>query len=246
MCVLDFYVHESQQRNGVGKILFDKMLEHENTEPRKLGYDRPSNKLLGFLAKHYGLKDYVPQNNNFVVYKKYFEQSEKKEKTENIENYYSHRIGSNQKIDSYFDNEISNSLEHKDIYQKKKVTNLNNKFNNLVKKKLDEEEDMDYDYLDKFDKININSKKSVHQGEKSHYNKESDSVYSNNYSQKKSNFSEMRKKSEDLEFNQKENYTSNQRSSNPPWATNDFMENNFASSSSLYGSHYITRKKNNF
>lgn len=30
LCVLDFYVHESVQRGGHGKALFDKMLESEN------------------------------------------------------------------------------------------------------------------------------------------------------------------------------------------------------------------------
>ena len=33
LCVLDFYVHESMQRGGHGKALFDLMLHHERTEP---------------------------------------------------------------------------------------------------------------------------------------------------------------------------------------------------------------------
>jgi len=49
------------------------MLASENIEPRKFGYDKPSEKLIGFLAKHYGLKKYVPQANNFVVFSSYFE-----------------------------------------------------------------------------------------------------------------------------------------------------------------------------
>ena len=73
LCVLDFYVHESVQRGGQGKMLFEKMLEVERVRPEKLGYDRPSEKLIGFLAKHYGLKRYVPQNNNYVVFNAYFE-----------------------------------------------------------------------------------------------------------------------------------------------------------------------------
>lgn len=60
LCVLDFYVHESVQRGGYGKALFELMLETENVRPEKLAYDRPSEKLLGFLGKHYGLKKYVP------------------------------------------------------------------------------------------------------------------------------------------------------------------------------------------
>ena len=40
--------------------------------PDKLAYDRPSEKLIGFLKKHYGLAKYVPQNNNYVIFDRYF------------------------------------------------------------------------------------------------------------------------------------------------------------------------------
>ena len=60
LCVLDFYVHESVQRGGMGKQIFEEMLAREGVRPEKLGYDRPSDKLIGFLRKHYGLKNYVP------------------------------------------------------------------------------------------------------------------------------------------------------------------------------------------
>ena len=36
------------------------MLSCEGVKPEKFGYDRPSEKLLGFLGKHYVLKRYVP------------------------------------------------------------------------------------------------------------------------------------------------------------------------------------------
>eukprot|EP00357_Protocruzia_adherens_P012985 CAMPEP_0115043008 /NCGR_PEP_ID=MMETSP0216-20121206/46606_1 /TAXON_ID=223996 /ORGANISM="Protocruzia adherens, Strain Boccale" /LENGTH=460 /DNA_ID=CAMNT_0002425233 /DNA_START=60 /DNA_END=1439 /DNA_ORIENTATION=+ len=72
LCVLDFYVHESCQRMGIGKDLFEYMLEEEKIEPAKIAYDRPSPKLIGFLRKHYGLSSYVPQNNNYVVFQQYF------------------------------------------------------------------------------------------------------------------------------------------------------------------------------
>ena len=68
VCVLDFYVHESVQRGGYGRALFEYMLRQEGLRPEKLAYDRPSEKLVAFLGKHYGLKKYVPQNNNFVVF----------------------------------------------------------------------------------------------------------------------------------------------------------------------------------
>ena len=71
-CVLDFYVHESCQRRGEGRQIYDQMIAHEGKQPHELGYDRPSAKFLGFLAKHFGLKGYVPQANNFVVYDQYW------------------------------------------------------------------------------------------------------------------------------------------------------------------------------
>ena len=49
------------------------MLKNENTMPEILGYDRPSPKLISFLSKYFGLKKYIPQNNNYVVFSQYFE-----------------------------------------------------------------------------------------------------------------------------------------------------------------------------
>jgi len=75
LCVLDFYVHESVQRTGVGHTLFDVMLATEQVSPHRLGYDRPSPKLLAFLKRHYGLTGYVPQANKFVVFDAYFDET---------------------------------------------------------------------------------------------------------------------------------------------------------------------------
>lgn len=72
LCVLDFYVHESCQRTGLGRHLFDVMLEGEGVSPVQLAYDRPSNKLLPFLRKHFGLSRYQPQNNNFVIFDEFY------------------------------------------------------------------------------------------------------------------------------------------------------------------------------
>ena len=71
-CVLDIYVHESCQRMGIGKEIFNRFLLLENQEPRKLAYDRPSPKLINFLKKHYELVRYIPQNNNFVIFDDFF------------------------------------------------------------------------------------------------------------------------------------------------------------------------------
>lgn len=73
MCVLDFYVHESKQRTGRGKMLFEAMLERERLQPWQLGYDRPSPKFINFLRKYYDLSNFIPQANNYVVFKRYFD-----------------------------------------------------------------------------------------------------------------------------------------------------------------------------
>ena len=49
------------------------MLENENKKANMLAYDRPSPKLISFLKKHYNLVNFIPQNNNFVIYQQFFE-----------------------------------------------------------------------------------------------------------------------------------------------------------------------------
>ncbi|XP_025072812.1 alpha-tubulin N-acetyltransferase 1 isoform X4 [Alligator sinensis] len=72
LCVLDFYIHESLQRHGYGKELFQHMLQSERVEPHQLAVDRPSEKLLCFLRKHYNLKETISQVNNFVIFEGFF------------------------------------------------------------------------------------------------------------------------------------------------------------------------------
>ncbi|ESL10316.1 hypothetical protein TRSC58_01954 [Trypanosoma rangeli SC58] len=73
LCVLDFFVDTTSQRCGYGKTLFDAMLQNEGLSPGEVAIDRPSVKFLAFLRKHYGLVEYTPQSNNFVVFHKYFD-----------------------------------------------------------------------------------------------------------------------------------------------------------------------------
>ena len=74
LCVLDFYVHESAQRRGQGKKLFDEMLKREGVlHPARLAYDKPSIKMMGFLAKHYNLRDYTSQSSNHIVFRQFWE-----------------------------------------------------------------------------------------------------------------------------------------------------------------------------
>ena len=72
MCVLDFYVSSSQQRQGIGIVLFQGMIKDLSTSPEKLAYDRPSNNLLPFLAKHYGLTNPDHQPNRFTLFDGFF------------------------------------------------------------------------------------------------------------------------------------------------------------------------------
>ncbi|XP_047370172.1 alpha-tubulin N-acetyltransferase-like isoform X1 [Vespa velutina] len=72
-CILDFYIHESRQRMGLGNILYQYMLSEENIRPVKLAIDRPSEKFLAFLQKHYGLTKIITQNNKFVVFQGFFD-----------------------------------------------------------------------------------------------------------------------------------------------------------------------------
>ncbi|KAF9953848.1 Alpha-tubulin N-acetyltransferase 1 [Mortierella alpina] len=67
-CVLDFYVDESCQRRGFGKLLFDYMLKVEGIEPHQIAYDRPSPKLYQFLSKHFALERHLPQPNQYAIF----------------------------------------------------------------------------------------------------------------------------------------------------------------------------------
>ncbi|XP_052223191.1 alpha-tubulin N-acetyltransferase 1-like isoform X2 [Dreissena polymorpha] len=72
LCVLDFYVHESRQRMGCGRKLFDFMLQDTGVKPVHLAIDKPSFKFSQFLAKHFNLRAEIPQVNNFVVFEGFF------------------------------------------------------------------------------------------------------------------------------------------------------------------------------
>jgi hypothetical protein len=53
--------------------VFKAMLQAERCAAEQLAYDRPSQKLLPFLGKHFGLSRYVSQPNNYVVFEQYFQ-----------------------------------------------------------------------------------------------------------------------------------------------------------------------------
>ncbi|CAI5446960.1 unnamed protein product [Caenorhabditis angaria] len=73
LCLLDFYVHFSAQRQGVGKQLIDYLLAQEHAEPYQLALDNPSVTLLGFMSQKFGMSKPVWQNTNFVVFDELFQ-----------------------------------------------------------------------------------------------------------------------------------------------------------------------------
>ncbi|CAM9143645.1 unnamed protein product, partial [Choristocarpus tenellus] len=68
LCVLDFYVQESVQREGIGLKIFKHVLENEQVKPTELAFDRPSKMLRSFLARHFGLYKALDQPNRFVIF----------------------------------------------------------------------------------------------------------------------------------------------------------------------------------
>ena len=71
-CLLDFYIRKSHQRHGFGVSLFKYMLEDQKKSAAEIAYDRPSEKLYPFLAKHFDLQIYTPQPNRYVLYHNYW------------------------------------------------------------------------------------------------------------------------------------------------------------------------------
>jgi len=67
-CLLDFYVHESVQRGGLGLRLFQAMLEDLGVAPHLIAYDRPSPKLISFMRKHFGLTKPSLQPNRYCLF----------------------------------------------------------------------------------------------------------------------------------------------------------------------------------
>ncbi len=71
-------MHESCQRQGTGKKLFEYMLHRSGVKaPQLLAYDRPSEMFLSFLRSHYKLDKFNPQANNYVVFDDYFSEGKK-------------------------------------------------------------------------------------------------------------------------------------------------------------------------
>ena len=73
LCVLDFYIYDTEQRSNLGREIFDFMLNYKNIEPGELAYDRPTLRFLSFLKRNYGLENFITQENNFTIFEEFFE-----------------------------------------------------------------------------------------------------------------------------------------------------------------------------
>lgn len=72
LCLLDFFTYPECQRRGYGKKMIDVMLKDNNLEMMQIPIDRPSSLCLSFMAKHFGLTEFLKQANNFVVFDQYW------------------------------------------------------------------------------------------------------------------------------------------------------------------------------
>ena len=165
------------------------MLSREKIQPRKLGIDRPSSKFLNFLQKYYGLKDYVPQNNNFVVFKDYFiDEPQKRDKYDIYNLNYSNNKKDNY---NYNSNSKNNILTQRKLGKYNQINNNENiSYNNP--KNFDEtnqkEKDKDFTtriYREYYNKHNEeeNQRENEHEKEKE---KEDENEYQYKLKQKKS------------------------------------------------------------
>jgi hypothetical protein len=214
LCVLDFYTYESCQRKGYGKMMFSEMLLKEKIEPRKLGIDRPSIKFLNFLQKYYGLKDYVPQNNNYVVFKDYFiDEPQRRDKYD----IYNH----NYNFGSYKD---SNKKDNYNNYN----YNSNSKNNILTQRKLGK-----YNQLNNNENISCNNNKNFedpNQKDKDFTTRIYREYYNKENNENKNDVEQEKEKEEDNEYQ----YRLKQKKS--------FGYNQYQSTSSEYGAFFHMNK----
>ncbi len=68
ICILDFFVLESFQRKGYGKLLLDKVAESVSADVSSFAYDRPSSKLIAFMRKNYNLVKPDLQPNKYAIF----------------------------------------------------------------------------------------------------------------------------------------------------------------------------------
>ena len=123
LCVLDFYIYDTEQRKGLGKEIFDFMLNYKKINPGELAYDRPTLRFLAFLKRNYGLENYIQQENNFTIYDEFFE-SERNKNNETQYDSDTHRVIQNLYTPRYLNRSVDFNSNNKYI------TNMNPNYNN--------------------------------------------------------------------------------------------------------------------
>ena len=148
------------------------MLSKEQIEPKKMGFDRPSQKFLNFLNKYYGLNNYVPQNNNYVVFKDYFKDVPMKRDKYDIYNNYNYN-SSNNNYNYYSNNYNRNILSQRKLGKYNRGNDNDNNNNTYNNAKINELSQKDKDFTTRIYKEYYNSndqRKEKNQEDNTKYN----------------------------------------------------------------------------
>ncbi|CAG2102563.1 unnamed protein product [Medioppia subpectinata] len=77
-CILGLHLYEylnyfyiRNQRQGLGHLLISSVMKCVSTPADQFAYDRPTQAMLSFLCKHFGLQRPVTQHNHFVIFENF-------------------------------------------------------------------------------------------------------------------------------------------------------------------------------
>ena len=211
LCVLDFYIYDTEQRTGLGREIFDFMLNYKNVEPGELAYDRPTLRFLSFLKRNYGLENFITQENNFTIFDEFFE---------------SERIRSNE---TQYDSDT-----HRVIENLTRPKNLYNSFNfnsDKYNQNINSLKSNNYRASPNNDKMN-NFRKNYNMTETDEYQRTSMSpigkqlIYNNDYKRYSPNRQEINNQNQRVNQLNEENYDERYNNRNRPNQINNNRYNN--------------------
>ena len=263
LCVLDFYIYDTEQRSNLGREIFDYMLNYKNIEPGELAYDRPTLRFLSFLKRNYGLEKFITQENNFTIFEEFFES----DRIRNNETQYdsdTHRVIENLTRPNYL-NRSYNFNSNKYISKINSYNNdnyraspQNNTINNY-KKSYNMTETDDYQrpamspigkqliYNNDFKKYNINNQESNNSNQK--MKQFNDENYDNKYNRNRQNhfYNKRYNNDEYFENNKLSEFEYNQRNEEQR-SRNNFINKKYPqnpmSKSMNYNNNYNNQEEN--
>ena len=263
LCVLDFYIYDTEQRSNLGREIFDYMLNYKNIEPGELAYDRPTLRFLSFLKRNYGLEKFITQENNFTIFEEFFES----DRIRNNETQYdsdTHRVIENLTRPNYL-NRSYNFNSNKYISKINSYNNdnyraspQNNTINNY-KKSYNMTETDDYQrpamspigkqliYNNDFKKYNINNQESNNSNQK--MKQFNDENYDNKYNRNRQNhfYNKIYNNDEYFENNKLSEFEYNQRNEEQR-SRNNFINKKYPqnpmSKSMNYNNNYNNQEEN--